>query len=680
MRGKTLTHLLAPALAVFLAASFSTANAQQDGFKNLAACKDGAFSVEEDFMMTRGEPFDGNPYISDGDLLSPSGQVCVRNAELLRRFDVAPDLGLDGVDILDFGDGLIAFSTELDSPHGSFTAGDLLVTNGAIIPNSALVAPFGFESDVGLDEIKFMGSPDRIRKLIEIARGTPPDGWQDDKLQSLLKETGVDIWFSIEGTRWDREQPILDGDILAASGTVVATNRDLLVPGAPAGLPSEGVDFGVDAFATAREAIVTARDLSAIFFSTELLFDGKASFTDGDVLRKGGSVAAANGVLIAAFNPAAKFLGLDALWFQFSVPRDPRITIMCDLSVGEFGGGIVPIGGSGSGLHESPLTAPPALTGTLERPCGEFVPIDGSLPVPPTGVKRFRVVYREHSEAPPAVAGDPTTPAIDTVWQLKQGTWKFIPMLGWQWVCELPVTLSTTGGWMDAQAYIDAKNGIGSFDGCPHSEMRLAVWNTLGLPAGEPNGDPTPGLRDREDRYVIWLEWEETSGTMRREPVEHTLQLDNTLPIIADYPNGLQMRLTDGVTTVLACDASPAGVTTLQVWAQFADRHYSRARLHLSGGNPPATASYGPHRFYEPNDGTSGVKNTDGTGTLPDTTTVHLRNIALTDLGASFTECCYYFVMRLWDRSIRHSFNGKVVNDVSGTRWSHSFITFSATP
>lgn len=674
---------LLPTVAVTLAltatAPFAQAQEPPDGFKNLGACRDGAFSTEEDFMMRGGEPFDGNPYISDGDLLSPSGQVCVRNQQLVRRFDVGVDLGLDGVDILDIGSALIAFTTSLDSPHGQFTAGDLLLTNGAIIPNQALVHPFGIRNDVGLDEVKFIGAPDRIRQFADLAGNTPPDAWTGDRLQSTLKELGVDIWFSIEGTRWDRQRPILDGDLLSALGTVVATNRDLLTPGAPAGLPSDGVDFGLDAFATARTAVDTARNASALLFSTELLHEGKTSFTDGDVLRQGGAVAATNGLLIAAFNPASKFLGLDALWFPFEIPGDPRITTMCDRSVGEFDGGIVPVGGNGRGLHLSPLSSPPALTDTHERPCGRFVPIDGSLPVPPTGINRFRVVYREHSEPIPAVVGDPTTPAIETTWQLTKGVWKFIQFVGWQWVCEMPATLSTSGGWMAAQEFIDAKNGIGSYVGCPHPELRLAVWNSSALPAGTAAGEPVPGVRDREDHYVVWLEWEDSASAMHREPVEHHLQLDNTLPAAAPYPDGLQLRLDDG-TVILACDESPAGSSELEVWAQFADRYYDRFRLILRGGNPPATKVYGPHRFYDPDDGTATVKNTDATGTMPDLATVHLRNIMMTDLGASFTECCYYLEMQMWDRSIRHSFDGTVVNHISNSVWSEAFMTFAASP
>ncbi len=654
----------------------------QDPLRNLEACKGGAFSTEEDFMMTQGEPFDGNPYISDGDLLSPDGQVCARNAELLQRYDVKLDLGLDGVDVLSIEGRVVAFSTELDSPFGSFSSGDILFTSGGVIPNSALVAPFGIQHNIGLDELKFRGKTDNILRFIELVQGSSPGDWQGDKLQSTLKEFDLDIWFSVEGTVWDPQKPILDGDILSALGSVIATNRDLLVPGAPAGLPSDGVDFGLDAFAVAREVISGAEDVRDLFFSTEILHNGKASFNDGDVLRQGGGIVTTNDNLIQSFHPAADFLGLDALWFPFGeVSGDPRITTVCDLSVGEFNGGIVPIGGSGTGLHESPLVSPPALTNTLTRPCGLYVPVDGSLPVPSVTVRRFRVVYREHTEAAPGVVGDPATPVIQTTWHLTKGTWKWIPFVGLQWVCELPAVLSTdANGWMDAQDYIDAKNGIGSYIGCPH-ELRLAVWNTMGLPAGTPTGDPIPAVRDREDHYVLWLEWEDSGLTMHREPVEHHLQLDNTLPIIAAYPDGLQLRLTDGVTQVPACGEAPVGASDFQVWGQFLDRYYSHFTLGLKGGNPPAPPfGYGPHMFYDPNDGTLGVKNTDDTGTTPDATTVHLRDISLLALGASATKCCYLLEMYVYDRAIRHTFDGTFVNNFTGGNSSYTYMTFSAAP
>ena len=81
-------------------------------------CRRLAFSTEEDFMMTDGKPSDGDPYISDGDLLSPLGDVCMRNRQLLQRFAPAgalypSDLGLDGLDILNVEKKIIAFFTQI---------------------------------------------------------------------------------------------------------------------------------------------------------------------------------------------------------------------------------------------------------------------------------------------------------------------------------------------------------------------------------------------------------------------------------------------------------------------------------------------------------------------------------------------------------------------------------------
>ena len=122
-------------------------------------CRLGAFSVEEDFQMQNSEPADGNPTISDGDVLSRDGRVCARNQELLAAFGSSADvrdLGLDALDILDTARKLAAFSTELDSAPGmaAFTAGDLLFTNGARVPNIALVAKTPIRHDIGLDALQ----------------------------------------------------------------------------------------------------------------------------------------------------------------------------------------------------------------------------------------------------------------------------------------------------------------------------------------------------------------------------------------------------------------------------------------------------------------------------------------------------------------------------------------------
>lgn len=54
------------------------------------------------------------------------------------------DLGLDAVDVIDDTPGntrLVAFSTEAGAP-GLFTDGDVLATNGAVVPNAVLFANF----------------------------------------------------------------------------------------------------------------------------------------------------------------------------------------------------------------------------------------------------------------------------------------------------------------------------------------------------------------------------------------------------------------------------------------------------------------------------------------------------------------------------------------------------------
>ena len=214
----------------------------------LENCRAGAFSTEEDFMMTQGEPHDGDPYISDGDLLSPSGQLCARNADLLLNFNPAgvasADLGLDAVDILEFEERLVAFSTSLDDVFGKFSAGDLLFTDGGMIPNSALVANHGIKHDIGLDAVQLIGKPENIRSFVNRVREADPQGWDQGLLDQLLEAFDVDIWFSIEGThRGPDNAPILDGDLLSAKGFIVARNSVLLPADVPAGLPDAGRRF-----------------------------------------------------------------------------------------------------------------------------------------------------------------------------------------------------------------------------------------------------------------------------------------------------------------------------------------------------------------------------------------------------------------------------------------------------
>ncbi|MGD2084919.1 MAG: hypothetical protein PVH61_01925 [Candidatus Aminicenantes bacterium] len=277
------------------------------------------FSTEEDFF-TGVTPDDGNPIISDGDLLNSRGYVYMRNYALVKRFDIKDDLGLDAADVILERERLVAFSTELDHPRGVFTAGDLLVTNRAIIPNAALLAGFDIPRnlDLGLDAIQFIGKTETIVECLNIISEKGPDFLRENPnaLRELLKEFRIDIWFSTEGTGpWPKEPRFLDGDLLsAASGIIVARNSMLLPNTVPAGIQDRGVDFGLDAVMMAER--INERKL--IRFSTEILYKKiRSAFTDGDVLRMGNGVVIHYYDLTKGFEVKAKFLGLDAL----SYPR-----------------------------------------------------------------------------------------------------------------------------------------------------------------------------------------------------------------------------------------------------------------------------------------------------------------------------------------------------------------------
>jgi len=286
------------------------------------------------------------------------------------------------------------------------------------------------------------------------------------------------------------------------------------------------------------------------------------------------------------------------------------------------------------------------------------VPIDGHLPA--TGVNQFRVAYRPAGDLAPAIGA---ASGIRTNWRLYE--WH-----GWPINACLPTGHLDTDadGWMDASTYLAAKDG--TLTGCANSGLRLAVWdsaNHLGFGPSDPDG-----------HYVLWLEWKDTSNALHREPVEHHLQLDNTKPKI----NQFKLFYTDANNQphpMPPCGGASAGIDTFQVNADFADAHYWSYKLRLRGGNLPKSVIYGWHNFY---DGTPEVVNTDSTGTKPDGNLVYLRDIFMHDLDPSFVDCCYDLDLWVRDAAIRHHFNGRTANDVSGGSewWANKFLTFAASP
>ncbi len=682
--------------AVLLALWLVTAVGQAQEDYPLEFCERGAFSTEEDFLMMAGEPFDGNPYISDGDLLSPAGQVCARNRQLLQNFDVRFDLGLDAVHVLQVEKRLVAFSTELASPFGTFTAGDLLFTNGARIPNAALLLPFQVRYDVGLDAVQIVGTREQLERFVEIITRLGPDGLLEGRLQGLLKELGMDIWFSIEGTIGRGEMPnILDGDLLSALGSVIARQQDLLTV-APAGIPRNGVDFGLDAVALPTGVNADEPALARILFSTEILYRGEAAFTDGDVLWDGGNIVIKHEDLILNFKPRADFLGLDALWLPRGETADiPLIQYLCSddqsRSVVDFDGGVVLPTDTApyTGLFTAPAsTTPPPPVGQIQdQPCGAQIPIDGAMPVS-AGVARFRVAFRPDGTTRPA-SGDPTTTAVATTWKIPRRIFVFPPGI---FLCTTvnPSDPSTyyelktdPNGWMDATEWQQVENGTHPL-AC-QKDLMLAVWNSVSAP--DPNA-----------LYLLWLEWDD--GSFQSEVVEHHLRLDNLAPQVALNANGagVEVRLTDGVTVVPPCGEETTNEVRFQLWAQFQDAHHGSFQVRVKGGIPPRTLTYPASLYNAVNDNTAppavfpplgsppatppfvALHNTNNMGTVPPGGFVHIRDIDLRDFGESFQQCCYLVELRVADRAILHSFNGSSINEGSPhlTAWYPS--TFSAGP
>lgn len=296
---------------------FAITSPAQVGKDQLARCTNFAFSTEEDFITRGPEPPDGNPVISAGDLLtSHPTAVCARNEDLLLNFDIVAkdDLGLDAVDVIDIDGYIVAFSTEIDSPNNGqtetqFTAGDLLITSGVVIPNAELTFKFSIPYDIGLDAVHFIGDEENILAVLELFRTQGVPGGL--AFSQELTRSGIDIWFSVEGTFTldSFSVPILDGDLLSArEGTSVAKQADLFPASVPAGIPSRGVDFGLDAATAGRRG-----ETAAIEFSPEILFNKEPLFVDGDAMWYASGAHMPNDFLIRGFEPVTTELGLDAL-------------------------------------------------------------------------------------------------------------------------------------------------------------------------------------------------------------------------------------------------------------------------------------------------------------------------------------------------------------------------------
>lgn len=424
----------------------------QVGEDQLVHCQGFAYSTEEDFITQAPEPIDGNPVISDGDLLSPDGHICARNTDLLGRFDVfaQDDLGLDAADVIDVDTYLVALSTELDSPNtGQFTAGDLLVTNGAIIANEALTYLFNVGYDVGLDAVHFVGTKADIIAFLTEIQQFDRSYWLDNAstLSQVLARREVDILFSTEGTHWPMEgKRFLDGDLLSArDGIVVAENGDLMPTGVPADIRDGGVDFGLDAATTNR-----AGDIARVLYSTEILFRGEPNFTDGDVMQQLGSgVVRTNEDLIKPLEPRADFVGLDALSIAIGAPLP------------ECFAEITQVGGMSTGsINSDGYANGPSIDLTFEAhdsPFGRSVKVMGLLPAC-DACDRFKLEYGAWSG--PGFTVAPTT-------------WHAITPTFNEWVVVSP--------WLESLVHREADGDWYDILCNPKSGGLFIPWNTSGL-------------------------------------------------------------------------------------------------------------------------------------------------------------------------------------------------------
>jgi hypothetical protein len=589
------------------------------------------FSTEEEFVTQGSEPADGNPIISDGDLLMSSGIVYMRNKELLQQFITANepelqrfDFGLDAADVILEDKQLVAFSTSLDHPRQQFVSGDLLITNGALIPNQALLANFNLpvEIDLGLDAVHFLGVRDSIVQFIESIRDLSRDEWLSNPklLSDQLREFQLDILISTEGTSpmGDRVG-FLDGDLLSVvNGTIYLSNYDALPTTQPAGIPKRGVDFGMDAF---TQIIDQIEQISLNAFSTEI--NGfRSAFTDGDALLKGNGVIFRNIDLIGAFEPNTQDLGLDAL----SVPaisggQEPGL---CQFT--QIGGVYV----NASHWDYSTGYVDPDLSGRKDYPFGGWVSIRAELS---SDAVEHRVVVRDSdgNESPilmPATTGW-------RIWCFPLSTWHSIVIDG--------------DGWMNTSYY---KNILRDY--CGNPDLILVNWRTRGVVS---NGT-----------YTLILQIKDASNAIINcHEIPVVIENDRPEIIVSDDHECQEYKIAD---------------MPLDITGAMRDAHYSNFRLTLDSHwlSTPITFSNGYYYSHS---------NLDMQGTLGYPTPVSLGTLdipaLLTSQGLDVISGRYTVNFWAWDRVLVGAFTPKFnwvrdanpnTTDRDDRFWDHDILNF----
>jgi hypothetical protein len=243
-------------------------------------------------------------YVSAGDLLSSSGRILRRNAELTRDLGImpiVPDVGLKDVDILPGGE--VAFSMDQDmfsESLGPLTSGDLLTDRGRIMATNA--------------------------RLVSAFVAQPPV--QNMGLNAVQVLDSGEIYFSVQTNFFSEAlgQEIRHGDLLSSRGVIVRKNESLL---ARFGLADPKADYGLQAV--------------YVWPSGEVWFSPDTGFTDtnsiqylaGDLLSDQGYVVYRNLALLSSFAPLEDLnnFGLDALFVVTDVTPSPTPPLCLEISV-----------------------------------------------------------------------------------------------------------------------------------------------------------------------------------------------------------------------------------------------------------------------------------------------------------------------------------------------------------
>lgn len=572
------------------------------------------FSTEEDFLTQGPEPADGNPIISDGDLLHTNGYIYMRNGELLKNFNCPYDLGLDAAHVIDDSLRLVVFSTELDHPRGLFTEGDLLCTNGIVIPNAVLLARFQVpqEQDLGLDAVHLQGDRKAIIDfLLEIKREYKSQLKKPEEFVKLLETYRIDVWFSTEGTPPPLSRPIfLDGDLLsAAAGTIVLSNRDALPVTVPAGIPDRGVDFGMDAFSTIHDPI---EQLMLEVFSTEILGE-KPAFTDGDVILKGDGVLYTNNDLIKAFEPKTDFLGLDALSIEDVKP----ITSCQFLRVGG-------VDVNSSTWDYTTGYVDPDLSGDKNHPFGSWVSVRGVFPSDAT---HYRISVRPDG----AANSTPILMPASYNWRVRDH--RFI----WTWIS----VVIDGKGWMSTSFWNFLK------DTCLNGDLILVDWNSA---AKKPDGTRVYP----DGKYILNFEIKYATG----DSVicsELPIQIDNKRPDV-ELDNNNECK-----------EYGPADMP-ITIRGKIFDLHFSHCNLTID------TIWMAPHSLLIAYYNSGAPFNDQGTVSYPAFDNLYSLNIPV-ELGAQAKGGRYTVLLHVRDRSILGGFTATSnwVKDGDGIHGNYNY-------